>query len=484
MTVGQDCGMMRAGGVPSLTFLSDLTIQGRATELIRARSVNEGRSFFSCSRADVVGLNDPIRFLYSVDEVLVMTRPHRLLLLSACSAIIALGCAHPANGSEPQAASRRNQRPAVQFPAVVAVTVTETGRVVLLDRTKLTVIRTVAPQKPGAAPGPMLVVEDAARRVFYVGNFNGGLGRIPIDGGKTKTLDLGGQIIGVAISPDGKLLAVNGAHDLMLRLIDLDAWKVAATLRFGTPSDAPLHSPLTHGLASTHPVWLADGSGVLVQNNIHEEVVLIGRDGKEKARRRLRSAVHTFLTTPAGDVLALLEGTIDGKIAPRVAVLAVPALKVVREIVVPLAPAEPAKLHHGALSPDGKIVVVANMGPMHGSKYGKTVAALRWQTGEVIWHVPSVRNAGHVRFLDAARVLVLGHHSADLPLLDARTGKVLETWRVAGATALGHSLSAEPDGTALVIDSSAGRLVRVGNKGIVGRSPALGEGVSEASLPE
>jgi hypothetical protein len=301
---------------------------------------------------------------------------------------------------------------------------------------------------------------------------------------RPKTLDLRGQLIGVAISPDGKLLAVNGAHDLTLRLVDVDAWRVAASLRFGTPTDAPVHAPLTHGMASTHPVWLPDGSGVLVQDNIHEEIVLIGRDGKEKARRRLRSAAHTFLPTSTGEVLALVEGTMDGKIRPSVVVLGLPSLKVIREIAIPLAADEPAKLHHGCLSPDGDIVVVANMGPMHGSKYGKTVAALRWQTGEVLWHVPTVRNAGHVRFLDRKRVIILGHHSADLPVLDARTGKTLETCRVDGAAALGHSLSVEPDGTVLVIDSGAGRLVRVGRNGISARSAALGEGVSEASLPE
>jgi hypothetical protein len=57
--------------------------------------------------------------------------------------------------------------------------------------------------------------------------------------GKPKSLDLGGQLIGVAISPDGKLLAVNGAHDLTLRLVDLDAWRVAASLRFGTRCTVP-----------------------------------------------------------------------------------------------------------------------------------------------------------------------------------------------------------------------------------------------------
>jgi hypothetical protein len=241
---------------------------------------------------------------------------------------------------------------------------------------------------------------------------------------------------------------------------------------------------MTHGLASTHPIWLRDGSGVLTEDNIHEEVVLIGRDGKERARRRLRSGVHTFLTTPGGEVLAVAEGTVDGSVPPSVVVLAVPSLRVVRDIDVPLGPKEPAKLHHGSLSPDGETVVVANMGPMHGEKYGTTVAALRWRTGKVLWHVPTVRNAGHVRFLDAGRVIVLGHHDPNLAVLDVATGQRQATWQVPGAASLGHSLAEEPGGTVLVIDSGAGRLVRGSGEGVKCQSPNLGKEVSEASLPE
>jgi hypothetical protein len=39
-------------------------------------------------------------------------------------------------------------------------------------------------------------------------------------------------------------------------------------------------------------------------------------------------------------------------------------------------------------------------------------------------------------------------------------------------------------GTVLVIDSSAGRLLRFGYDGIKNQSPHLGQEVSEASLPE
>lgn len=369
-------------------------------------------------------------------------------------------------------------------PTPIAVTSAASGNVMLLDRGDLSLLRTVTPGKPSSSLGPMLVAEDKARRVFYVGNFGAGLGRIPMDGSKSSILDLGGVLIGVAISPDGRLLAVNGAHDLTLRIVDLDNWKIVTSRRFGTPEDDPIHSPLTHGMASTHPVWLRDGSGVLVQDNIHEEVVLLGRDGTEKARRRLRTSSHTFLTTSKGEILALVEGTIDGKILPSVVVLDGSSLNVVREVIVPLEPGEPAKLHHGSLSSDEELLVVANMGPMHGERFGTSVAALQWRTGKVLWNAPTVRNAGHVRFMDAKRVVVLGHHDANLAVLDVKSGKLLERWNVLGATSLGHSLAEESGGTVLVIDSSAGRLVRVARGGITNQSPNLGKDVMEASLAE
>jgi hypothetical protein len=71
-----------------------------------------------------------------------------------------------------------------------------------------------------------------------------------------------------------------------------------------------------------------------------------------------------------------------------------------------------------------------------------------------------------------------------LVVLDVATGKKKATWTVPRATSLGHSLGEESGGTVLIIDSSAGRLVRVGSDGLKNQSPSLGEEVSEASLPE
>jgi hypothetical protein len=241
---------------------------------------------------------------------------------------------------------------------------------------------------------------------------------------------------------------------------------------------------MTHGLASTHPLWLPDGSGVLTQDNVHEELVLVGRDGGVRARRAMPCGVHALLAAEDGTVLALAEGTVDGTVGPRVVVLALPDLRVLREVEVPLAPGEPAKLHHAALSPDGELLVVANMGPLHGERPGRSVAALRWRTGEVAWRADGPRHAGHVRFLDDGRVAVLGHTDADVVLLDARDGRPAGRWSVPGARSLGHAFANEPGGTLLLLDAGAGRAVRLAQGGPRASSPPLGAGVTEAALPE
>ncbi|WP_437594505.1 hypothetical protein [Sorangium sp. So ce1000] len=366
--------------------------------------------------------------------------------------------------------------------AVVAVTAAADGAVSFVDRGSLQLLRREVSEM-GTAKGPMLVVQDLPRHAFYVGNFDGGLARLTADG-SVRVIDLGAPLIGMAISPDGRFLAVNGARDLILRLVDLERFELVASASLGDPADPPRHSHQTHGLASTHPYWLPDSSAVLTEDNVHEELILVSARGAVLRRLPVRSAVHSCLWTPDGELLALAEGTVDGSVPPHVLVLRVPGLSIAREIDIPLAPDEPAKLHHGALSPDGEVAFVANMGPMHGAAAGTTVAAIRWRTAEVLWSTQTVRNAGHVAYLSPGQVLVLGHRSPDLAVLDAATGARVGTWTVPGAVEMGHALAVEPGGTALVIDAHAGRLVRVSKDGVVAASPPLGDGVTEASLPE
>lgn len=404
---------------------------------------------------------------------------------SGLLAALAIAACGPRTAPPPSAARCAPALPASPRTAeVIAVSSSGDGSVTLVHASSLAVARSVGAAKVGRVEAPMQIAADPRRAAFWVANFGGGLGRIPIDDTPVGVAATGMPLSGLALSPDGCRVAVNGAHDLALRLVDASDLHLVASVLLGNAAHAPTHAPLTHGLASTHPLWLADSSAVLTEDNVHEELVLVSRDGKILARRAMRSAVHSLLLTRTGEVLALEEGTADRAIAPAIAVLAIPSLEIVREIEVLLPKGERAKLHHGVLSPDGQSVVVANMGSLRGETTGSTVSAFRWRTGERLWSAPSVPGAGHAAFVAPDRVVVVGHRAAELIFLDAATGARVDGWPVLGAGSLGHGVGVDGSGAVTILDAPLGRVLRFRAGEPAGESERLGAGDAESSLPE
>lgn len=364
----------------------------------------------------------------------------------------------------------------------IAVSSARDGSVSLVDRGSLETLRVI---EGTPADLPMQIAVDPRHEAFWVGNYRGGLASIGIaKDAAPRVVTTGGLLAGVAVSPDGCVVAANGARDLTLRLVDTASGRLVARTVLGNAADTPKHR-LTQGMTSTHPVWLADGFGVLTEDDVHEEVVLVGRDGTVSARRALRSPIHSILLSRDGrNAFALEEGLADGSVPPSVAVLSIPDLALVREMDVPLPAGEPARLHHGALSPDGETLVVGNMGPLVGEGGGTTVTAFHWRTGDRLWAAPTERNAGHVRFLSPERILVIGHRAAEIAILDAKTGARLESWEVLGAAALGHSIGVEPNGDVTILDATLGQLLRFHAGEKSAESERLGAGEAESSLPE
>ena len=385
-----------------------------------------------------------------------------------------VGSAEPDATATPVASASPSSSPAgagAAGPMPIAVSSAEDGSVTLVDRVTLAQLARVEGSWP--EPVPMPLVADAARRVFYVSNFNGALGRVPVDGGAPETTLLPSSAAGLAISPDGKRLAVGGALEPWVAIVDLEKFDVVASARLGKSAG--------HGIETPQPVWLADGSAVLAEDTDTSEAVLVGVNGAVKARRKLASPPKTFLIAKDGTPIALCEGA--AKSPAEAVVLSLPALDVAREIPIPLGAGESARLHGGALSPDGETLVVANVGNLRDAA-PTTVAAFRWRTGERLWSTQTSRNAGHVAFLDAKRIVVLGHRAAALELLDATTGAPIDSWSILGAGSLGHALDVAPDGSVTVLDSAVGKLLRYKDGQRVGESPVLGAGSAEASLPQ
>lgn len=394
------------------------------------------------------------------------TRPWLLLVLAACST-------RPDPAANPTPPPARSDRP-------IVLSRQEDGLIVLCDPTTLAERRRWT---GGPAPAPMLIANDARRRCSYVGNFRGGIARVPWEGGDPGVLPMPAPVIGLAIDKTGAVLAANGAFDLRLRLVDLHHWLIGADIPLSDPKDAPRHSHLTHGLKSTHPAFELDGSAVVTQDNVHEQVLRI-RDGRVVDAVQLPAAVHALLPRPGGGWVAIGEGAVDGSVPPFVACLAASDLHVERLVPLPLFSAEKAKLHHGEIAPDGSVVVVANMGPMHGAGGGQTVHAVDLQQGTVRWSRPGPRNAGHVRFVAADTVVVLGHRDGRLFAFDVADGSVRSVQPIDGVAAFGHAIEREADGALLVVDSGNGRLLRVRDGAVVASSAAYGAGTWEASLRE
>lgn len=371
----------------------------------------------------------------------------------------------------------------------IAVTAAAHGAVVILDRADLSLVRR-EPSARGAPGVPMYVLEDRARGVFYVANFNGGLARVP-PAGPIEAIDLGGSLGGLSLSPDGARLAATGAADLAVRVVDLEGFRLEASVSIGSAADPPRH-PLTHGLASPHPLWL-DAAHLLVPDNVHEELVLVDAVAAQaRSRVPVPSAVHELIRGEA-QVIALAEGNVDapasvlifelgGQQVSGCADCGGPALIGERSVRIPLEPGEPAGLHHGILTPGAGLVLVANAGPRHGPEKGRTVAAVDLADGTVLWTAAGPAGAGHLAWLGDDRVMVMGHRALELVVLDATSGERLATWHLGKQVAPGHSLAVEPHDTVLLLDEGSGRVLRVTAKAVVDRSAPIGGGPMEASF--
>jgi hypothetical protein len=241
---------------------------------------------------------------------------------------------------------------------------------------------------------------------------------------------------------------------------------------------------LTHGLTSTHPYFEPDGSNVLTEDNVHEALVKIDREGRVVGRLPAPSAVHSLAPRPGGGWLAIGEGAVDGSARPFIGFVGRRDFTFERVTTLALHGDEKAKLHHADVSPDEWLLVAANMGPMHGAGAGRSVHAVDLGTGEVQWTAVGPKNAGHPRFLDAGRVAVIGHGAGVIAVLDTRDGHLHGTWTVPGASTLGHALQLEEDGSVLVVDTAQGRIVRLRDGSVAGASEPLGPGTWEASLRE
>ncbi len=262
------------------------------------------------------------------------------------------------------------------------------------------------------------------------------------------TIPLPATSMQLALSPDGRTLAVSYRDALAVSLIDTAADTVRATVTIGP--DRPGKKPVR----IKHPFWSADGRFIYAGDNLNHTVVKIdAAAGRVAAVIPLGATVHHFVTAPDGTIY-VCEGKDDqGRL--NVAVLDAESDRIIATIPIPLSPGEKAFGHHGAFTPDGRFFYHCNEG-------GRTLAIIDTAVRKVVKTIETANGAGHTYFSrDGKRAFVVGHHDNRVTVVDTATQRITRNITVGRGKKEGHSGYVAEDGDFYMLNAADGAIERI-----------------------
>jgi hypothetical protein len=340
----------------------------------------------------------------------------------------------------------------------------------------LAIVWTRRPEKSGLRPDRALqILFDARRGRLWVGDLDGP-GIVALDAATGETvasLPLHHEVVGIALSPDGRRIVTAARDALEAYVLDAERGALEATIATGTiaPETSALPSFFT-----AHPIFL-DDRYALVEDNVAGALVRI--DGERRAvdaRFEIGSPIHAIDRSPEGRLVAIVEGK-AGKAAPRVLVLDPKTGTPGASVEIPLDEGEIPRLHHGVFSRDGRRYTVANMGPLKaptdGGLPGHTVALVDLSdpsAPKVAKRARAGDGAGHpILSPDERALYVVNHHETFVSVFGAATFEPLALLVLAKAKGFGHGVAWSKEGALLVLASRDGDLVRLAADGTVTR---------------
>jgi YVTN family beta-propeller protein len=259
-----------------------------------------------------------------------------------------------------------------------------------------------------------------------------------IDGNKfevTKTLALPAISMLVALSPDGKTLAVVYKDALKVSFIDTATDEITKTIQIGKEPEG-----VFKGAMMRHPYWSKDGDFVYVSDDVNNNIVKVDvKTGEIKATIPLPGPNHYLHPSRDGKLLyAVNEAEKGGKTS--VTVIDVGTDKAVKDIPIPLEPGEQGQLHHGEFTRDGKYFFVCNEG-------GRTVAVIETAKLEVVKTIRAGMGAGHpVMTKDGKYIFVIQHKDNTVTVIDVDKQEVVKNISVGSGKKQAHASYFTPDG--------------------------------------
>jgi YVTN family beta-propeller protein len=274
-----------------------------------------------------------------------------------------------------------------------------------------------------------------------------------IDGNRfevIKTISLPATSFQLALSPDGKTLAVAYKDALKTSLIDTSTDAIIRTMDTGRePAGA------FKGAMMKHPYWSRDGKYLYASDNVNNTIAKIDAGTFEiKAVIPLPGSNHYIHPSPDGKLLyAVNEAT---KTGTSVTLIDAKTDKLVKDIPIPLEAGESGLGHHGEFTKDGTFFFVCNEG-------GRTVAVIDTAKREVIKTLKVGMGAGHPAMTrDGKYIFVIHHKDNVVTVIDTAKQEVIKNIGVGSGKKQAHGSYFSPDGKYLyMINAEDNMLVRI-----------------------
>jgi YVTN family beta-propeller protein len=258
-----------------------------------------------------------------------------------------------------------------------------------------------------------------------------------IDGNKfevAKTIALPAISMLVALSPDGKTLAVVYKDALQVSFIDTATDGISKTIQIGKKPEG-----VFKGAMMRHPYW-SKNDFVYVSDDVNNNIVKIAvKTGDIKATIPLPGPNHYLHPSKDyGLLYAVNEAEKGGKTS--VTVIDSGTDKVVKDIPIPLESGEQGALHHGEFTRDGKYFFVCNEG-------GRTVAVVDTARLEVTKTIRAGLGAGHPAMTkDGKYIFVIQHKDNTVTVIDVEKQEIVKNIFVGTGKKQAHASYFTPGG--------------------------------------
>lgn len=247
-----------------------------------------------------------------------------------------------------------------------------------------------------------------------------------------RTIPLSAISFQLALSPDGKLLAIAYKDALKISFIDTETDEIMTTVPIGKEPES------FKGAKMKHPFWSRDGKFVYASDNVNNTIVKIDTDSfAVTATIRIPGSNHYLHPSPDAKLLyAVNESTKEGA---SITVIDSAADAVVKNIVIPIANEEKVLGHHGEFTPDGRFFFFCNEG-------GRTVAIIDTVKMEAVKTIKAGIGAGHPSMSrDGRQIFVINHNDNMVTVIDTAKQEVVKNITIGEGKRQAHGSYFSPD---------------------------------------